>query len=289
MNSLWKMLGDPPWILLAILSFANDCRARESPEAEFVSTVGIAGRMRGWSRSLDCGKRSFHNTYEEAKAEPSVHSVTDWVRIAATGPPPSMVVGITTGKSSIFRFYHLAITIRQETFEFTQDDMPAWISSCNYSAKAIIWSASRSTIGKILHYVFGPNHSIAMKNYATTRLKFQIKWLYIVSSTLFRSHFFSLVCPDRIDFRRQWNGDESLPFSWVSAEEQSFANENTSGCWIEGIRLPKLRNICGRLEFTFHAFRIKNAGEIWFFSCCLNLKLVGRSLIWPYLEISFFR
>lgn len=92
-----------------IVALAHACARLE--KVEFVSTVGVGGRTSGtvpeeWLSSA----RSFHNTYEQAKAE-----AEDIVRVEVEGGlpltvhRPSMVVGdSSSGRIIHFQvFYHL--------------------------------------------------------------------------------------------------------------------------------------------------------------------------------------
>jgi nucleoside-diphosphate-sugar epimerase len=146
---------------------------------EFVSTVGVGGRMQGivpetWLTS----EREFHNTYEQAKAE-----AEDFIKsYADEGFPitvhrPSMVVGDSkTGKILHFQiFYHLCeflsggrtLGITPDTGQTRLDIIPS-----DYVAGVIAWSSStEKTVGKILHECSGPDQAILVSELKKRVLK----------------------------------------------------------------------------------------------------------------------
>lgn len=147
--------------------------ARACPQlrkVEFVSTVGVGGRLPGTLPESWIGSpRSYHNTYEQAKAE-----AEDLVRAEAErGLPltihrPSMVVGDSrTGAAIHFQiFYHLCEFLSgRRTFGLCPrlgsarlDTVPS-----DHVGAAIAWSIREpSTAGAILHLCSGPAHAIAL-------------------------------------------------------------------------------------------------------------------------------
>ena len=151
-----------------IVALARACRKFE--KIEFVSTVGVGGRMGGtlpehWIEA----PRDFHNTYEQAKAE-----AEDYVRVEAErGLPltvhrPSMVVGDSrTGAIAHFQvFYHLCeflsgrrtLGLCPRLGRTRLDIVPA-----DCVARAIAWSTGQvETVGKVLHLCSGPRNSVSL-------------------------------------------------------------------------------------------------------------------------------
>lgn len=156
-----------------VVALAEACRKNNNLEkVEFVSTVGIGGRMSGsvpetW---IDI-EREFHNTYEQAKAE-----AEDYIKVQIEkGLPitvhrPSMVVGDSkTGNIIHFQiFYHICTFLSgKRTLGFIPDTGNATLDiiPCDYVANVIVWSSkNRKTIGRILHECSGPNHSILISD-----------------------------------------------------------------------------------------------------------------------------
>jgi hypothetical protein len=194
--------------------------------------------------------RSFHNTYEEAKAEAEVFIRSQIENeLPVTVHRPSMVVGDSkSGKIIHFQvFYHLCEFLSgRRTFGILPkvDNACLDIIPADYVANVILWSSNqRSTIGKILHSCSGPEHSIEIE-----RVKNQ-------TVSIFKSHGCKLP-PSRTiplgifraclpiirllaspPLKRAIN---ALPlFLDYLAEEQLFANENTRKMLeSEGIELP---------------------------------------------------
>jgi nucleoside-diphosphate-sugar epimerase len=155
-----------------VLAFCEaGARAGVFEKAEFVSTVGVGGRWKGPlpERWID-EPRSFHNTYEESKAE----AETVVARAIAAGLPatvhrPSMVVGDSrTGHIPHFQvFYHLAEFIAgRRTFGLlpplagrTVDLVPS-----DFVAAAIAWSSTeKAARGKVLHLCAGPAEAVPLE------------------------------------------------------------------------------------------------------------------------------
>ena len=133
------------------------------PKIEFISTVGVAGHMRGdvpeqWIEHDRC----FRNTYEESKAEIEIQLKnkieSGW---AITVHRPSMIVGHSqTGKNISFQiFYYLCEFLSGHYIKgfipdlsgFHLDTVPV-----DYVAKTILWSfSSENAVGKIFHQSSG--------------------------------------------------------------------------------------------------------------------------------------
>jgi thioester reductase-like protein len=145
-------------------------------KVEFVSTVGVGGKRGGiLPERWIIEPRTFHNTYEEAKAEAEIlvaQGVADGLPI--TVHRPSMVVGDSrTGASMRFQiFYHLVEFLSgRRTFGL----FPALgnahldIVPVDYVAAAVTWSAGQAaTIGRVLHLCTGPRASPALRDLQVT-------------------------------------------------------------------------------------------------------------------------
>jgi len=156
-----------------IIELAKVCKSNKNlKKIEFVSTVGVGGRMQGIiPEKWLVEKREFHNTYEQAKAE-----AEDYIKsYADKGFPitvhrPSMVVGDSkTGKVIHFQiFYHLCeflsgsrtLGIIPDTGDTCLDIIPS-----DYVAGVIAWSSmTEKTIGKVLHECSGPDNAILISD-----------------------------------------------------------------------------------------------------------------------------
>ncbi|MDS4013407.1 MAG: SDR family oxidoreductase [Candidatus Accumulibacter sp.] len=137
---------------------------------EFVSTVGVGGRTHGeLPEEWLSGRRVFHNTYEQAKAE-----AEDVVRLEVDhGMPltvhrPSMVVGdSTSGRIIHFQvFYHLCEFLSgRRTLGLSPDFGHARLDivPADYVARCIAWSSTTTaTSGKILHACSGPTSALLL-------------------------------------------------------------------------------------------------------------------------------
>ncbi|MET0081743.1 MAG: SDR family oxidoreductase [Sedimenticola sp.] len=156
-----------------IVELALQCKvAGNLKKVEFVSTVGVGGRMTGiiperWITE----HRQFHNTYEASKAEAEdyLREQIELHQLPVTVHRPSMVVGDSeTGKVMHFQiFYHLCEFLSGRrtggifpTMGSTRlDTVPS-----DYVARAICWSANTEmAIGKIFHLCSGPSGAIALQ------------------------------------------------------------------------------------------------------------------------------
>jgi thioester reductase-like protein len=154
-----------------IVKLAEKCQLNgQLCKLEYVSTLGVAGRMLGLvpESPLDT-PRDFHNTYESSKSEAEaliLDKITNGLPV--TIHRPSMVVGDSkTGKIIHFQiFYHLCTFLSGKP---TQGFLPGLKGSCldmipvDYVAQAIVFSSDQQqTIGKVLHLCSGPDHSIKL-------------------------------------------------------------------------------------------------------------------------------
>jgi thioester reductase-like protein len=148
-------------------------------KVEMVSTVGVGGRWKGplperWINE----PRSFHNTYEQAKAE----AETTIEHQAKAGLPvtvhrPSMIVGNgRDGRIPHFQiFYHLIEFIAgRRTWGMLPDLSHSHVDliPADYVAKAIIWSSSSSrTTGQVLHLCAGSDGAVPLDRLRAIALK----------------------------------------------------------------------------------------------------------------------
>lgn len=150
-----------------VLAFARDCRALQ--KLDVVSTVGVGGRLpyaipERWLTE----PRSFHNTYEQAKAE-----AEDFLRDEVSREPlpltvhrPSMIVGDSrTGRIISFQvFYFLCefLSGRRTLGLYPSfGDARLDIIGCDIVAQAIAAaSLDPSTIGRVMHLCSGPSGAL---------------------------------------------------------------------------------------------------------------------------------
>lgn len=151
-----------------VVALARACAGLE--KIEFVSTVGVGGRMPGavpetW---IDT-PRAFHNTYEQSKAEAEALIRAEVERgLPLTVHRPSMVVGeAATGRVIHFQiFYYLCEFLSGRRTrgltprlgEARLDIIPA-----DYVGRALAWaSRTPETAGRILHLCAGPEAAIPL-------------------------------------------------------------------------------------------------------------------------------
>lgn len=247
-----------------IVLFARDCQRRGVLEKlEFVSTVGVGGRMRGViPESWISEPRLFHNTYEEAKAEAEVF-IRERVEsgLPATVHRPSMVIGDSvSGKIIHFQvFYHLCEFLSgSRTFGVLPrvEDSFLDLIPVDYVARVISWSSrQKSTVGRILHLCSGAEESIGIGELRTGVRDFfssrgrRIPGLREIPLGVFQS---ALPLISLFVAPRMRRAIRTLPlFLDYLAERQSFANENTRSLLAaEGIELPRVRErLVGSLEY----------------------------------------
>lgn len=230
-----------------IVELALACQKSGSlQKVEYVSTVGVAGRMPGLvPESWITQPREFHNTYEQSKAEAEdyLHDQIKLYDLPVTIHRPSMVVGDSkTGKVIHFQiFYYLCEFISgRRTFGILPHlgDAILDIVPVDYVAQVIKWSSEQetNTVGKIFHLCSGPGSSIRvselqkvvrilMKNYAI-----KLPSVFMVPSSLFK--FFLKVTIPLVNetLRRPM---KALPiFVSYLADRQVFNNTNTR-CFLD--------------------------------------------------------
>ena len=139
-------------------------------KVEFVSTVGVGGRLSYVREDWLTVPRVFHNTYEQAKAEAEdyLREQIERHQLPVTVHRPSMVVGDTdTGKIIHFQiFYYLCEFLSgRQTFGLMPALSHARLDTIpvDYVAKAIRWSSCQpGTAGKILHLCSGPDQAMEL-------------------------------------------------------------------------------------------------------------------------------
>jgi thioester reductase-like protein len=227
---------------ISIVELALACQASGSlQKIEYVSTVGVAGRMPGiLPETWIVQPREFHNTYEQSKAEAEdyLHEQITLHNLPVTVHRPSMVVGDSkTGKIIHYQiFYYLCEFIAgRRTFgilpylgDAALDTVPV-----DYVAQVIKWSTEQgiSTAGKIFHLCSGPDFSTPLsklQKIVRTMMKMNgIKLPLIVSvPAVFFTLILKLIAPLITEpFRRPM---KALPiFMDYWADRQLFDNKQT--------------------------------------------------------------
>lgn len=234
---------------------------------EYVSTVGIAGRMPGIvPETWITQPREFHNTYEQTKAE-----IEDYLReqieqhnLPVTLHRPSMVVGDTQdGRVLSFQvFYYLCEFIAgRRTFGILPyfGNAALDIVPIDYVARVIKWSSEQgtSTVGKIFHLCSGPNFSIPLtqlqKIVRNMMKKHGIKLplLIPVPSVLFQL-LLKLIAP--IVHEKTRRSIKTLPiFVDYLKDKQLFENKNTM-IYLKKKSGPELTPIKNYIEKVFSVY-----------------------------------
>jgi len=154
-----------------IIAFALACKAVGIlRKVEFVSTVGVGGRMPLVPEEWLDEPREFHNTYEQSKAEAEnlLRQEMEAHKLPVTVHRPSMVVGDSiTGKIIHYQvFYYLCefLSGRQtrglmpNLSGITLDTIPV-----DYVTKSLVWASNTpQSAGRILHLCSGPSDSIEL-------------------------------------------------------------------------------------------------------------------------------
>lgn len=134
---------------------------------EYISTLGVAGRMRGNICETELPDRTFHNTYEQTKSMAEQAIVASQKEgMPVTIHRPSMVIGDSrTGKVIHFQgFYFLVKFLSgQKTMGFLPNVKGHALDliASDDAARIIAWSLNTNkTTGKILHICAGPDHAV---------------------------------------------------------------------------------------------------------------------------------
>lgn len=140
-------------------------------KVEFVSTVGVGGRMQGViPERFITDKRDFHNTYEQAKAEAEdfIRPYVEQGLLPITVHRPSMVVGDSrTGKIIHFQvFYHICEFLSgRRTFGFIPNVKGVLVDivPVDYVAEIIVWSSHKLELtGYVVHLCSGNKGSFEL-------------------------------------------------------------------------------------------------------------------------------
>jgi len=154
-----------------VLALAEAARAAGALEkVEFVSTVGVGGRRDdALEERWITEPRSFHNSYEQAKAEAEELVALACERgLPLTVHRPSMVVGdSTTGRIIRFQiFYHIVefLSGRRTRGLFPSfGDARLDLIPVDVVAGTVCWSSrTGQTTGRILHLCSGPRDAISL-------------------------------------------------------------------------------------------------------------------------------
>lgn len=195
----------------AILALARRLAAGGTlQKVEFVSTVGIAGKRPGVlpERWID-EPRTFHNTYEQSKAEAEelIRAAIEQEHLPITVHRPSMVIGDSRdGRIIHFQiFYYISeILSGRRTFGLYPDfgEVRLDVIPVDWVAREIV-EASRApeTAGRIFHLCTGPEHSPRLAE------------LTHVLRESFRAHGRSV--PIGITIPRRWFGALPRAIGWL--------------------------------------------------------------------------
>ncbi len=158
-----------------VLALYDQTAARGSaPKLEAVSTLGVAGRLKGLiPEAAELPPRDFHNTYEWAKAEAErllLARIAEGARI--TLHRPSMVVGDGTSGKVIHRqiFYYLCRFLSGSATRGLLPDLGGVtldLVPSDYIARAIHWSATAgASEGRVLHLCAGAKGAVPVMTLA---------------------------------------------------------------------------------------------------------------------------
>lgn len=158
----------------AILALARRLAASDTLEkVEFVSTVGVAGKRPGIlpEQWID-EPRSFHNTYEQSKAEAEalVRAAIEHEALPITVHRPSMVIGDSRDGRIIHYqiFYYICeILSGRKTFGLYPDfgDVRLDVIPVDLVADAIVTASRKAdTAGRILNLCSGPEQSPTLRD-----------------------------------------------------------------------------------------------------------------------------
>lgn len=258
-----------------VVEFADAARAAGGPLAkvEYISTVGVGGRMAGavperWLHE----PRAFHNTYEQAKAEAeSLVEAAVGRGVPITVHRPSMVVGDSrTGQALSYQiFYHLAEFLSgQRTFGVVPDPGRTQLDTVpvDYVARAVLWSAGQAgTAGRILHLCSGPAHAMPIRQLrvrvrnAFRRAGRRAPTGVLVPPALLRA---ALPLAKAVSDARNRRALDTLPiFLDYLAEAQAFDNTETlRTLGAAGIALPRPQDYLGTVLDRYLAQRAAAPG-----------------------------
>jgi thioester reductase-like protein len=234
---------------------------------EYVSTVGVAGRMSGiLPETWVSQPRDFHNTYEQAKAETEdcLREQIEQHNLPVTVHRPSMVVGNTQDGNVLYFqvFYYLCEFIAgRRTFGILPrfDNAAFDIVPIDYVVKVIKWSSEqgRSTVGKIFHLCSGPNSSICLmelQKIVRTMMKnhgIKLPFIFLVPLVFYTP---ILILITRLVPQKKWRYLRTLPiFVDYLKDLPLFENKNTIAFLKEksGPELPPIENYLEKVFSTY--------------------------------------
>ncbi|WGS87162.1 SDR family oxidoreductase [Methylomonas sp. UP202] len=155
-----------------IVELAHACQvAGVLQKVEYVSTIGVAGKMPGLiPETWITETRAFHNTYEQSKAEAEDYLREKMLELSlpVTVHRPSMVVGHSeTGKIIHFQIFYYICDFLSGRLTFGLlphlGNAKLDIIPVDYVAKCIKTSSQRPDVfGKIFHLCSGVDYSIEL-------------------------------------------------------------------------------------------------------------------------------
>lgn len=230
-----------------VVKLALACKANCLQKIEFVSTVGVAGRTNGLiPETWITQPRTFHNTYEQSKAEAESYLQEQIERhdLPITVHRPSMVVGDSqTGKIIHFQiFYYLcefisgrqSLGILPSLRDAVLDTVPV-----DYVAASIKWSADHEveSSGKIFHLCSGPDDAIRLSELRNIVLEqFRSQGLKLPVAFSMPSAFFTVILNTITPFlsEKMRRPLKALPiFLDYLQDRQLFDNEKTLAFFAE--------------------------------------------------------
>jgi len=235
-----------------IVTLARACLARNVLEkVEFVSTVGVGGRLQYVPEEWLTEPRLFHNTYEQAKAEAESYLQEQIQQhgLPVTVHRPSMVVGDShSGKIIHYQiFYYLCeflsgrqtLGLMPNLRNIQLDTIPV-----DYVANAIRRSSSRTEcIGRIFHLCSGPDLAMELDWLVKALREIfiahgdKVPHLYRVPLWMFQGAL-PLLRRQAGEKTRKTLNNLSLFLDYVS-DRQQFANERTTSLLSpDGIAVP---------------------------------------------------
>lgn len=224
-----------------IVQLALACAARGAlQKLEFVSTVGVGGRLAQVPEEWLEARREFHNSYEQAKAEAEdyLREQMEQHRLPVTVHRPSMVVGdAQTGKIIHFQiFYYLSEFLSgRQTFGLMPDLKDTRLDTIpvDYVAEAIRWSSrQQATAGRIFHLCSGPGQAMELNRLVDALREIfaangqRLPKLFRVPLWMFRG---ALPLLRRMAGERNRKALNNLSlFLDYASDRQQFANERTA-------------------------------------------------------------
>jgi thioester reductase-like protein len=235
---------------------------------DLVSTVGVAGRTPGLIEERPYTEsRSFHNTYEAAKAEAEELLLAEMAEgLPATVHRPSMVVGDSAnGRIIHFQvFYFLSdflAGLKTCGLVPRMGDAKLDIVPADYVARAIyISSGDPASLGKIFHLCTGPEGSWRIADLATelrTMLRqngHRIPPLRWIPRGIFRA----LLCAAPLASRKNRRFLKNLPYFLDYLQEQQLFDNKVAAGFLSthGLHAPEVADYLPRIMGAYWAQRI---------------------------------